>query len=181
MSGEMELRDVELVLDQSGRGLFKARIASLADYKALLARFQPETRIDEPGGAIRYIRLEGPAPAQPTSFPSNVSLSIAERPPRAGEATQRMLLNYLERLRYIDVISFSPPTTTGQAGILIVYCRTKVDYLEILRLVDEDHGACLRALSNGGLWYIHRLHDDAHLHRPFPQNVNLRVEQVHQG
>lgn len=77
----------------------------------------------------------------------------------------------------LDVIAFDPPNEDGKEGLLRVECRTGEDYSEIRGLVDEERGACLRSLDGGGgIWYVHRLDDDAQPDRPFPQNISVRVE-----
>lgn len=83
--------------------------------------------------------------------------------------------NILQDARYVQVISFDPPTEGGSHGTLYVRCTSEDEYQGIRRFLDEDHGSALKGMD-GGVWYIHRLNDDADLRGRFPQHVRFRVE-----
>ncbi len=91
--------------------------------------------------------------------------------------TKRMTLasNILQDARHVQVIDFDPPVDGGPHGLLHVRCPTEDDYWAIRRFVDEERGSALKA-ADGGVWYIHRLDDDAQVDQPFPQHIHVRVE-----
>lgn len=177
MGDGMRFEAVKLDLDDLGRGTLTLRVPALADYRGVLAHLQSNNgQLFGPDGRARRLQLHGLPPEQPMAFPCDVALAVIEQPLRHDDVTERMLLNFFRRLRVLDVIAFDPPAEDGKEGLLRVECRTEEDYLEIRGLVDEERGACLRSLHGGGVWYVHRLDDDAQPGRPFPQNVSVRVE-----
>src|SRR4051794_23067541 len=91
--------------------------------------------------------------------------------------TKRMTLasNILQDARHVQVIDFDPPVDGGAPGQLHVRCPTEDDYRAVRRFVDEERGSALKS-ADGGVWYVHRLDDDAQLGRPFPQHVRITVE-----
>jgi hypothetical protein len=176
MADGMRLNVVELELDGSGRGTLTLRLATLAEFKAALAHFHSGPTLQDPSGRMRRLRLDG-LPAQPPQFPSDVALAVVEQKLPQDAVTQRMAFgnNYLQAGGWVQVISFTPPSQDGREGLLRVHCATEDEYRQIRRFVDEGHGSALKALD-GGLWYVHRISDDARSGEPFPQNVNIHLE-----
>lgn len=174
----MRLDGANLHLDESGRGTLTVRPGTLADYRAVLTHLQSEARLIEPHtGRARRLLLNGPPPAPPSEFPCEVALPVIDRPLPDDDVTQRMAFgnNFLQSGCFVDVISFEPPTENGAEGLLRVHCSTEEKYREVRRFLDEEHGSALKAFD-GGIWFIHRVDDDAELDQPFPQNVSVRVE-----
>lgn len=91
--------------------------------------------------------------------------------------TRRMTLasNILQDARHVQVISFDPPVDGGRDGVLYVRCPSREDYDGVRRFVDEERGSALKSVD-GGVWYVHRLDDDAQPDQPFPQHIRIRVE-----
>lgn len=175
----MRLDVVDLQLDGSGDGTLTLHVQTLPEYKAALAHLASNPVLLDPSSSRwRRLDLVGSPPEQWLSFPTDVALTVVQRELPDDAATERMVLasNKLQASRYVDVVSFDPPSEHGREGLLRVHCATRDDYREIRRFVDEEHGSALLPWG-GARWYVHRLGDDARPTQPFPQNVDIRVER----
>jgi hypothetical protein len=178
MAEGVRLDVVKLELDGSGRGTLTLRVAMLAEYKAALAHLTSDPMLLDPSSSRwRRLDLVGSPPAQWLTFPAEVALTVVERDLPEDAATERMVLanGKLQARRYVDVVSFDPPSEGGDQGLLRLQCETKDDYRDIRRLVDEEHGSALLPWG-GARYYVHRIDDDARPGQPFLQNVSIRLE-----
>ncbi|TFV89901.1 hypothetical protein [Blastococcus sp. CT_GayMR16] len=171
---------MSLDLNDSGQGTLTIRASSPAEYKGVLAYLAATVTIVGGDGGARRLQLGDPLPADPSTYPAVVTLPVTELDLPPDSVTQRMAFgnNMLQSGCWVDVISFDPPTEAGAEGMLRVHCATEADYLEVRRFLDEEHGSALKS-TNGGLWYVGRVSDDAAPVGEYPQNVNFRLEWRH--
>jgi hypothetical protein len=174
----MRLDVVNLQLDGSGEGTLTVRSNTLADYKAALAHLASgPTLLDPLSSRWRRLDLVSSPPERWLAFPTEVVLTVVEKELPEDTATERMVVgnNKLQANRYVDVVSFDPPSEEGDEGLLRVECASKDDYRDIRRFLDEEHGSALLP-RGGGRYYVHRIDDDARPGQPFPKNVSFRME-----
>lgn len=165
------------------RGTLRVRFTSLADFKGAIARLHPGTAIADLQGHFQRFRLLDSGENEPSAFPTVVAIAVSEEPLTPDDPRQRMLLgnNFLQGNRWVEAISFVPPSVDGAEGELVVRCEDAESYHELRRFLDEPHGSSLAALDGSGRWYVGRTSDNGRPANAFPQTVLVKLRWLYLG
>jgi hypothetical protein len=121
MTDGMAVEVLDLSVDDAGMGTLTARVPSLAEFKAIVARLDPGTVMFDSRGLARSLKLAPVSqPVQPPSFPCEV---------------REVLRAAATRLLGVDVLSTAGPdglSWSGVAGALFRDCRRLPDGTEVV-------------------------------------------------
>lgn len=161
----------------SRKGIFTVHFESRADYKAMSARLDLGILVFNNQGQGMRLRLRDSDLIEPTTFPSDIPLSVQEELLQEADPREMMFFgnNFLQASERVYAIEFHPPTPEGQDGLLVVTCRDNLAYQQLRRFLDEPHGSSLASLNGRGQWYVNRISDDGNDRGPFPCVVRVRI------
>ncbi|MDT7560018.1 MAG: hypothetical protein QOI68_4488 [Pseudonocardiales bacterium] len=180
--GDMGVNGEQLEVGPDGQGHFRVAVASLPEFKAIVARLSPRAVLYEKGKP-HQLRLTDPNPAPPATFPAMVAFAVRETPMPAGSPRELMILSSPSvegPAPRIGVVEHTPPAAVGAPGYLVVLCDSQDEYQAITERLAASEGGILMS-QNGGVWALRHRSDDGTANGPFPQTVRFEVTGLPPG
>jgi hypothetical protein len=165
-------------------GVLKVSCLSLGDYKALVAHLSEDRPanllVNQVAVAVSAVSDQPDHPS--SAFPGTFEVRVRrnELPPNSTRWIFAVGSNFLRTSAYMGVVEITwQGSGRRRRAELLVRCEIADEYTQLRHLLDvEPSHASMMTDPRGGGWYVYRVSDTGSSDDPFPQVLQLVVQEV---